>query len=154
MDGGFEQPPNNDVQYRHGLWVNTAQGWQFPFVDGEGNRYRMRAENTIVFLHERPFEELDHIFIVLEVDEDEDSLNGFYVWRPLIPFFDELVADMQDKGFVTTDQEVPDEHDVKIWERHFNREPTCIEVIGALATESLDAEWAYLNKEWDGLDES
>lgn len=66
-------------------------------------------ENTLAFLYEE--EKYDHIFYI--VNQDEDTMHGFHIFRHLMPGnFDVLVRRMIDGGYAVSNEDEISEGDL------------------------------------------
>lgn len=148
MSGGAEQPPSSP--YGDSKWMNTARGWVLPFKNGDAH-YEFNQNNTVIFLHNSPYEQLDHIFVVLDWREEDDVCQGMFVWRDSADFFDELVGDMVTKDFEARFMEEPDLSDLAKYDEKTGRGEEVRELIAQVAMANFDDEWAYWGQEgWLG----
>lgn len=135
------------VPYTKGLWENRAEGWVLPFRN-RGERYEMNTDNTVIFLHGTGFTNVDHIFMAVTLDVENDHYEGIYVWRHSVDFFDDLVQDMIEKGFSVSEEATPNMDDLKRYEADTGHKDDVFDEVVAVAMAHLDEEWNFYDNEW------
>lgn len=142
-------------------WHYDAEGYYIKISTDIGP-YEIRDTNSAIYTHtEDP--RLDHVFV--RIDEDEETMYGFRLWRDLVNkvlgkgAYDALVEQMRQHDFYEEVADYPLESDVEMWEEYTKQEyvrPNNIERLVELAMRHLDAEWDYYQDEpgWSGAHES
>lgn len=98
-------------------------------VDGE--KFICTPENTLAFVHDPRFKDVDHIFRHL-IEEDDEEEQGIYIFRRSFgTIFNQLVYDMAEVGFTVIEHEEPEDFD---WDQYVKA-----------TTKDLDTYWEHLD---------
>lgn len=71
----------------------------------------MDYDTTAVFTHPKQFEHLDHVFV--ELSEDEGRTLGAFIWRQVLPDWEDLKKALDDRDFHHIHSPYPSEADVE-----------------------------------------
>ena len=150
---GFEQDENGPF-----LWMSINCG-------EDVTRLRMDWETTAMFTHREQDKHYDHIFVSMEEDAiyDEDSMRsmGAFIWRQVLPDWDDLARGLIVHDFQHIHSPYPSPQDVEQYERsglvppnNFIKPIVAIEEvedekIAQEAVAHIDEEWDYWDKEWN-----
>jgi hypothetical protein len=66
--------------------------------NGESIELRLDWENTCVFTHREQDSHYDHIFVQME-DEDDSRCLGAFIWRQVLPDWDDLKKALDDRDY-------------------------------------------------------
>lgn len=78
----------------------------------------INRDNTAIFTHQPPYHHLDHIFVELETTEEEDSYRtlGAFIWRQVLPDWDDLKEALDQHWFQHIRSPFPSEQDQEQYE--------------------------------------
>lgn len=79
---------------------------------------RLDYESTAVFTHKEEDEHLDHIFVSMENQstDEETRAMGAFIWRQVLPDWDDLVDSLDDRDFQHIHSPYPSPHDAEQYE--------------------------------------
>jgi hypothetical protein len=110
---------------------------RFNMEDGE---YEATPQNALVFLHsEEADKEYDHVFIFkddipedkdwerLDEEDEEATLEGWFIWRRNAPEFEKAVQFMRDRGFTVIELEHVSDGDMEAYTRAFGNPENTIQ---------------------------
>jgi hypothetical protein len=150
----FEQDPSGEP-YLY-LQINTPDG---------PKHLRLDYETTSIFTHRAEDSHYDHIFIEMDEGETEAQSLGAFIWRQVLPDWEDLRKELQARDFTQIHRPYPAPQDREAYERsglippHANFMPQSAteaviieeeddERVAREAVAQLDAEWAYYAEEW------
>ena len=153
----FEPSPEFNGEWEY-PWQQDAEGYYLN-LRTEIGVFELRPYNTYIFLPEDPqHERLTHVYRITE--ENEDSLDGFYMWRELFARvgkdLDTFIVELQAHGFETIEFDELEDSDLRAWEKTHGHSyepatppvPTEDEQI-IDAIKDLDAKWYWFEGEWN-----
>lgn len=76
--------------------------------------YDLNWENTQLYLHHPPYEQIDHLFFI-EFDEDSTAMTGIYMFRQTIDRFNNVVKQLVQYNYRITKSPLPAEIDTDAW---------------------------------------
>jgi hypothetical protein len=74
----------------------------------------MDYETTAVFTHSKPYEHYDHVFV--ELDSDDERTIGAFIWRQVLPDWEDLKKALDDRDFQHIHSPYPSPADVEQYE--------------------------------------
>lgn len=70
--------------------------------------------NTTVYLHHSPYEQVDHLFYTW-IDEGDTAVHGMYMFRQTIENFTQVAKQLVDLRYRVVKAPIPIENDLKAW---------------------------------------
>ena len=133
-----------------------------PFINfsiNGGEIMRIDWETSMLFTHSN-MDYVDHLFVQTDPTEEQARTIGAFIWRQLLPDFDDLVNGLIVHDFPHLHLPYPNEHDLASYEQsgltppeETPPTPKIIEEddderVAQEAVAHIDEEWSYFDEEW------
>ena len=122
--------------------------------DGESVELRLDYESTAIFTHKEQDNHYDHIFV--EMGEDEGRTIGAFIWRQVLPDWEDLKKALDDRDYQHIHSPYPSPMDCEQYEESGLTPPTKEvkvieedddEKVAQEAMANFDDEWRYFSEE-------
>ena len=76
--------------------------------------YDLNWYNTQIFIHHKPYEQIDHLFF-MEFDDDHTAVTGLYMFRQTVDNFTQVAKQLLQYNYRYTKAPLPAEIDEQMW---------------------------------------